>query len=465
MQLRIRAMTSNKKSVALAAAVVAFTCFGLRVFAEPDAEPKAAFDVTCRLVSPDNTTDRDPKTQVECDYRHESSFEPTQLTLEVSGAKVKLERDNIKKYPAEGQTTAIFVMFDLSDPRRNTTTTELYPKIVNALSENRPDHIVLGIGTFAQSLDVVSPFQALKSMPSLEAMPFLATGVATELNRVALTALKNLGEENADRKLLLVVSDGKAEDTAYSLVDVSTEAKKLRIPIATIGIAERPSETPALQSLRLLAEQSGGVFFDFSDKEIPSNFRSRLLTPVEVGGRVSFEGSAFHGKRLISVTLGDAEKRTISSSTELDFPDLRDWQEKLKDFATTYWWLFVGGVVVLVGATWGAMRYSRIRRERQLQNRVIAEFRGLDGGETRYEVRKSAVTIGRGAQNDIVISNSSVSGRHAELHQTREGKFRLSDLGSTNGTFVNEARITAVDLEDGDLVEIAEVHLQFKLID
>jgi len=41
----------------------------------------------------------------------------------------------------------------------------------------------------------------------------------------------------------------------------------------------------------------------------------------------------------------------------------------------------------------------------------------------------------------------------------------LSDLGSTNGTLVNETRITAVDLKDGDLVQLAEIRLQFKLFD
>jgi hypothetical protein len=459
-------MTVRSVRVVLAVAAMVFACIGIRAQAESGEGSQAdATEISCRLDSSGKAKGRDIKTSVMCDYRHDPTFKPRQLALEVAGTKVKLLRDNIKRYPAEDQQTALLAIFDVSDPRRNGTTNDFYPKIVEALDRGRPAHLVLGVATFAQSLKVLLPLQPVTSSSRVDSISFAATGAATELNRAALDALKKLAEGKADRKILLIVSDGKAEDTAYKLADVVAEAKKLRIPIATIGIAERPSETPSLQSLRLLAEQSGGVFFDLSDKKVPVDFRSRLLAPIEVGGRLYFEGSAFYGTQLIVVALTDAERKKITAKFELNFPDLRRWQEKFKDLAIGYWWMFAAGVVLLGALVWGVVRYRRIRRERELQNRVVAEFRGLDGDETRYEVRKSAVTLGRGEQNDIVITNSSVSGRHAELHRTREGNFRLSDLGSTNGTFVNDSRITAIDLKDGDLVEIAEVRLQFKLFD
>jgi len=452
--------------VALAFTVMVCVCFCVRAQAESsEVSQSGVAEISCRLESLGSTTGRDAKTSVVCDYRHEPTFIPGQLALEVAGTKVKLLRENIKRYPAEGQKTALLAIFDVSDPRRGETTKLVYPKIVEALVGQRPAHLVFGVATFAQSLDTVFPLQPITPAAKLDGITFSATGAATELNRATLAALKKLSSEKADRRVLLVVSDGKAEDTAYKLADVVAEAKKFRIPIATVGISERPSETPSLQSLRLLADQSGGAFFDFSGKEVPADFRSRLLSPIEVGGRLSFDGSDFFGKRSISVILTSAEKKAITAKTEFNFPDTRGWQAKIKDFAIIYWWIFVSAVAVLAGVIWGAVRYRRTRRERSLQNRLVAEFRALDGNETRYEVRKSAVTIGRAMQNDIVITNQSVSGRHAELHRTREGGFRLSDLGSTNGTLVNETRITAVDLKDGDLVQLAEIRLQFKLFD
>jgi hypothetical protein len=198
---------------------------------------------------------------------------------------------------------------------------------------------------------------------------------------------------------------------------------------------------------------------------VPSDLQSKMLSRVDVGGRITFRSSSFHGKQKVLVTLADAGTKKVTAETEFEFPDRRGTGEKAKDLFVQYWWVVLLGLVVFVGALLGGIRYRRLRRQRQLQNRVIAEFRALDGGETRYEIRKSAVTLGRGPQNDIVIANSSVSGRHAELHRTRESGFRLSDLGSTNGTVVNGVRITAVDLKDGDIVEIAEVRLHFKVVE
>ena len=51
------------------------------------------------------------------------------------------------------------------------------------------------------------------------------------------------------------------------------------------------------------------------------------------------------------------------------------------------------------------------------------------------------VNIGRGDYNDVVIGDPSVSTMHAKL-QRREAVWILTDLGSTNGTFVEGERLT-----------------------
>ncbi|MGH3180095.1 MAG: FHA domain-containing protein, partial [Streptosporangiaceae bacterium] len=62
-----------------------------------------------------------------------------------------------------------------------------------------------------------------------------------------------------------------------------------------------------------------------------------------------------------------------------------------------------------------------------------------------------AQRIGRVPDNDIVVPHLSVSRHHAELHAAPEG-YRIVDLGSHNGTFVNEQRVTAATLAEGDTV-------------
>lgn len=66
---------------------------------------------------------------------------------------------------------------------------------------------------------------------------------------------------------------------------------------------------------------------------------------------------------------------------------------------------------------------------------------------------KPVITIGRKAENDIVIDNQAVSGFHAKILAEGEA-FSIEDLGSLNGTFVNGQRVTKIDLDNGDIVLI-----------
>lgn len=61
--------------------------------------------------------------------------------------------------------------------------------------------------------------------------------------------------------------------------------------------------------------------------------------------------------------------------------------------------------------------------------------------------------IGRSPDNDIVVLDPDVSRHHAELRGTA-GTYRLVDLASANGTFVNGQRGTDVPLSEGDVVRI-----------
>lgn len=74
------------------------------------------------------------------------------------------------------------------------------------------------------------------------------------------------------------------------------------------------------------------------------------------------------------------------------------------------------------------------------------------------------LTIGRWPDNDIVLPDRMVSRHHAHIH--REGDcYVLEDLGSTNGTFVNGARLGSRHrLDDGDRIQIPpDFQLHFAL--
>jgi len=74
------------------------------------------------------------------------------------------------------------------------------------------------------------------------------------------------------------------------------------------------------------------------------------------------------------------------------------------------------------------------------------------------------MTIGRGLNNDIILEDARVSRNHAQLRY-RSRRFWLTDLGSTNGTFINGEPVTERALRDGDVVSLGGLELTFRQTD
>ncbi len=85
------------------------------------------------------------------------------------------------------------------------------------------------------------------------------------------------------------------------------------------------------------------------------------------------------------------------------------------------------------------------------------------GDYTEYELTKPTSSIGRQPGNDIVLQTSAVSRYHAQI-EVAEGQVFLVDLGTVNGTFVNDHQIepnSRVSLDDGDVITVGDVQLTF----
>ena len=61
---------------------------------------------------------------------------------------------------------------------------------------------------------------------------------------------------------------------------------------------------------------------------------------------------------------------------------------------------------------------------------------------TSIELGATPITIGRAAENTLVLEDDYVSGRHARLYP-HEGAWVVEDLGSTNGTYLDRTRLTS----------------------
>lgn len=95
---------------------------------------------------------------------------------------------------------------------------------------------------------------------------------------------------------------------------------------------------------------------------------------------------------------------------------------------------------------------------------VYARLQVIAGPEIGRIINLSKVpqVIGRHSGCDIVLSDSSVSRRQARLERIR-GRFAITDLGSTNGTWVNGSRIVSKILEPGDEVALGTTVCTFKV--
>lgn len=85
-----------------------------------------------------------------------------------------------------------------------------------------------------------------------------------------------------------------------------------------------------------------------------------------------------------------------------------------------------------------------------------AEFEGWS-----QELTEPRYTVGRADDNDICLPHASISSHHAELI-LEDGDYKIIDLNSTNGTRVNDERITEAILRNADMLMIGHILVSYE---
>jgi pSer/pThr/pTyr-binding forkhead associated (FHA) protein len=73
--------------------------------------------------------------------------------------------------------------------------------------------------------------------------------------------------------------------------------------------------------------------------------------------------------------------------------------------------------------------------------------------------RKDTISVGRNPKADIYIDNPSISWDHAILEKMTDGRYRVQDKNSANGTYLNRRRIRNASLSDGDFIGVGKFSL------
>jgi len=193
----------------------------------------------------------------------------------------------------------------------------------------------------------------------------------------------------------------------------------------------------------------------FKNSLQPIEIGARIIREVDLTRRLSSQGplSANH----IRVWLSPDDAQRFDGFQKALIAEL---EETVRQHALSEGYNFVGPVRVEVF----------IDDDLKVGNlAVVTEFLGgesqprllLNDGRS-FGVGDRPLVIGRSPDIDVVINNTSVSRRHAEVWRTSDG-VAIRDLDSTNGTYVNGHRVTAVSLSPRDDVTIGAVHLRIEL--
>ena len=91
-------------------------------------------------------------------------------------------------------------------------------------------------------------------------------------------------------------------------------------------------------------------------------------------------------------------------------------------------------------------------------SKIIVSFKGATIAE--YELRPGEMIVGRKSSADIQIDSLAVSGSHAKI-STHGDTTTIEDIGSTNGTFINDQKITSHTFKNGDAVQVGKHTITF----
>lgn len=196
-------------------------------------------------------------------------------------------------------------------------------------------------------------------------------------------------------------------------------------------------------------------------------FRSSLR-PVELGRRLTREMDlrrtfGVRGETIapnhFTIALSESDRKQFASFEEAL---RRELGEAAREHARDEHYVFLGPVDIEFDTdpslTTGQFLLAGDVREGATPG-PVGSIVGPDG--VRVQLGNEPLTIGRLPECDVVLSDPSVSRRHAEVRRQRD-EIVIVDLGSTNGTRVNGTGVKERRLHDGDEITVGNVTLRFE---
>lgn len=429
-----------------------------------------------------------------CDYRAIGPGAPARpaagARLPETGIPLQLLEESA--FPGPGERAAALFLVDTSDPRRGPVVAANVRQI-RGLIEATGAHWDFGLAGFDKGMKLLAPLGRERQELAAATDALQAEGLVTELYRSAIEAISELERVDAGRKALVILSDGLAEDVAYTLQDVVQAARAARVTIIGLGYARSEAQTVGLQTLRRLARETGGYFIE-ADRtfRLPEAFLEAPFDRLDRGGRFLLdleqaidEGAA--GDSLVEILLEPAQFEVPVNlprpappmpPSDAFLPPDTGPRPPERELPPAPAGRFVPGwpaalaalllVLILLRYREGLRRAvpspaeTAVKPLAWLENRLDEE---AEGTPRVHPLTGSPWRIGRASNNDLVLSGETVSRHHAEILYSGAGRFRIVDLGAANGIFINGKRVAEAQLSPGDRIDMGEHTLYFSLND
>ena len=425
-------------------------------------------------------------TRIRCDYR---LLRPVPVTrVAASVGDFELPDATVKPRANPGGSVAVLFLVDTSDAERQPAIDKTIDHIGTIISAGKRHHR-FGLAAFDNDLELMAAIGSSPLAVRARASQLKAEAPVTELYRTALEAIRMLAEVNATRRALVIMSDGLAEDRAYFHHDVVGAAREAGVVIYGVGYPRSLEDAVALQSLRRLAEETGGLYTGTGESfTLPAPFIGKFFASLDGGGLVTVDyGAALNGSTsgapqlelefifaggrataalplsIAPVAAAGAAGRPAAVPPAQPSPRAPS--------ASTVWVWYVLLPVVLLGALAIFLLLNLRNRRREASNltttspgnapRTLAFLECQDGSGHRHAVTRAAYRIGRHSDNDLAIRDSSVSRQHAEIHVGDDGAV-LRDPGGKNPLRVNGLDVNDHRLCNGDRICIGQTELVFE---
>jgi hypothetical protein len=106
---------------------------------------------------------------------------------------------------------------------------------------------------------------------------------------------------------------------------------------------------------------------------------------------------------------------------------------------------------------------DEVQLQKMLERGNFPWFEFRFGNETgSYQIQTPRLTVGRDASNVWTINHQTVSRNHFQLN-FKNYVYTILDLGSSNGIYVNDMKVTEIELKHGDCIQVGEITLTFHI--